>query len=59
MRGQWIASLVAAMSLSSMAPEIRLPHHWEAANNASKPPHKAKTNRAKAKAARKQNRNRK
>ena len=60
MSGQWTRALLSGvMALAYMTPEIRLPHHWEAANNTSKPPRKAKTDRAKAKAARKQNRNRK
>ena len=54
-----IIALTAAMTLANMTPEKSISRQWEAANNAGKPPRKAKTDRAKAKAARKQNRNRK
>ena len=54
-----IIALTAAMTLANMTPEQSTSRHWKEANNASKPPRKAKTDRAKAKAARTQNRNRK
>ena len=54
-----ILALTAAMTLANMTPEQSVSRQWAAANNASKPPRKAKTDRAKTKAARKQNRNRK
>lgn len=48
---------IPVMDLAKMMVAMkRTPRHWEAANNATKPPRKASKDRSKVKAARKQNR---
>jgi len=53
---------IMALAIAAGAYEDRfwgMPRHWEAANDADKPSRKAKNDRTKIKAARKQNRSRK
>jgi hypothetical protein len=53
---------IMALAIAAGAYEDRFwgyPRHWEAANDAAKPPRKAKKDRTMIKAARKQNRSHK
>lgn len=48
---------IPVMDLAKMMVAMKgTPRHWEAANNATKPPRKASKDRSKVKAARRQNR---
>lgn len=54
MEARKLTALTASMMLANMTAEQVAPRRWEASNNSTKPQRKAKKDRSKIKAARKQ-----